>query len=119
MSSLINRFYFSLALLLFGIISGNSAPLFDSAPFVSVGSSPSGVAVGDFNRDGQLDFAVSNNVLSGTVSVFFGHGPSFQQGGVFATGGKFSVALASDDFNGDGKPDLAAINICINDQCKN
>ncbi len=119
MFSLINRLIFSLALLSLGATRGSSAPLFNSAPFISVGSSPSGVALGDFNQDGQLDFAVSNQVLLGTVSVFFGRGNSFQPGGVFATGGEFCVALASGDFNGDGKPDLAVVNTCINGECRN
>ena len=119
MFSLINRLIFSLALLSLGATRGSSAPLFNSAPFISVGSSPSGVALGDFDQDGQLDFAVSNQVLLGTVSVFFGRGSSFQPGGVFATGGEFCVALASGDFNGDGKPDLAVANTCINGECRN
>ena len=51
--------------------------------------------------------------------VFFGRGSSFQPGGVFATGGEFCVALASGDFNGDGKPDLAVANTCINGECRN
>src|SRR5690242_4937856 len=103
----INRFIVAVALLSLGVSRGSSAPLFNSAPFISVGSMPSGVAVGDFNQDDQLDFAVSNDVLLGTVTVFFGHGRSFQEGGAFNTGGKFSTALASGDFNGDGKTDLA------------
>jgi hypothetical protein len=119
MFSLTNRLIFSLALLSLGATRGSSAPLFNSAPFISVGSSPSGVALGDFDQDGQLDFAVSNQVLLGTVSVFFGRGSSFQPGGVFATGGEFCVALASGDFNGDGKPDLAVANTCINGECRN
>ncbi|HEY2710900.1 MAG TPA: VCBS repeat-containing protein [Chthoniobacterales bacterium] len=119
MFSLINRLVFSLALLSLGVTCGRSAPLFNSAPFISVGSSPSGVALGDFNQDGQIDFAVSNQVLLGTVSVFFGRGSSFQPAGVFATGGKFCVALTSGDFDGDGKPDLAVVNTCINGECRN
>ena len=54
---------------------------------------PSGVAVGDFDQDGQLDFAVSNEVPVGTVTVFLARGNSFRQRGVFGTGGEFSVAL--------------------------
>ena len=119
MSSLINRLVFSLAVLLFGVTHGSSGPLFNSAPFISVGSMPSGVAVGDFDQDGQLDFAVSNEMPVGTVTVFLARGNSFRQRGAFGTGGEFSVALTAGDFNGDGKPDLAVVNTCINGECEN
>ena len=80
---------------------------------------PSGVAVGDFDQDGQLDFAVSNEVPLGIVTVFFARGNGFRQGGTFGTGGEFCVALSADDFNGDGKPDLAVVNTCIDGECEN
>jgi VCBS repeat-containing protein len=70
------------------------------------------VAVGDFNKDGDPDLAVANvNFESNRVSVLLGGaGGSFGGPTNFAAGdGPTSVAVA--DFNGDGKPDLAAANV--------
>jgi FG-GAP-like repeat len=64
------------------------------------------VAVGDFNKDGNLDLAV---VIEGsdTVDVFLGNGD-----GTLQPGKAFSVdldprSLLIADFNGDGNPDIA------------
>ena len=40
---------------------------------ITVGSNPSSVVVGDFNRDGKLDLAVANNG-SQTMSILLGNG---------------------------------------------
>src|SRR5262245_21893315 len=76
---------------------------------------PTSVAVGDFNGDGTLDLAVTNQANSlagsgnrnGTVSILLGTGP-----GSFVAKtelrdffGPSSVAVG--DFNGDGNLDLA------------
>jgi hypothetical protein len=71
----------------------------------------SSVAVGDFNRDGISDLAVSN-FSSGTLTILMGHGDgTFTQAvnspinvGSEGTQGPISVAVG--DFNGDGVPDL-------------
>jgi hypothetical protein len=66
-----------------------------------------GLAVGDFDADGKLDFAMSE-AFGVQVEVFPGNGD-----GTFGTPGFFQVGSfpsgpASGDFNGDGRPDLAA-----------
>src|SRR6266404_4863250 len=74
--------------------SGFFAPLaFDA------GISPTSVAVGDFNGDGHVDLAVTND-SSNTVSVLLGNGDgSFQAAQTYAAGlGPSSVAVG--DFNG-------------------
>ncbi len=81
-----------------------------SSPFAA-GSSPTGIATGDFNGDGIPDLATSNST-SGNVTVLLGNGlggfaPA--PGSPIAVGnGPQSVAVA--DFNGDGIADLAVAN---------
>ena len=74
----------------------------------TIGSSVEGqVAVGDFNRDGNLDLAVLNYAGSGaSVIIFVGRGDGgFSDGGEFGTDYSPS-SIAVGDFNGDGKLDL-------------
>jgi len=76
---------------------------------IAVGSGPSGAAVGDYNGDGRADLAVSSFV-AGNVSVLLR-----QPGGGFALEGGAAIpfgtpisAVATGDFNSDGRLDLAA-----------
>ncbi len=88
------------------VLLGNGAGTFQAAAKFAVGTSPTTVAVGDFNGDGRPDFAVGN-FASQTVSVFMNTG-----GGNFAvpTGNAFGAlpqSLTAADFNGDGRSELA------------
>ena len=80
------------------------------SPFSAGGGSRS-VATGDFNGDGSLDLATANN-SSNNVSVLLGDGAgSFAA----ASGSPFSVgtgprSVATGDFDGDGRQDLATAN---------
>ena len=93
--------------ILLGDGQGNLAFL-ENHPIVV--SRPFAVASGDLNRDGHLDLAV---VPSGdAVAVLLGHGngafdPPFT---VPVVGGAGSLAVAIDDFNADGNPDLVTAN---------
>ncbi len=67
--------------------------------------------IADFNRDGHLDIAigVGTSLNVGAIDVFFGDGTGKLTGPTtFRVGGPLS-ALATADFNGDKKPDLAYI----------
>jgi len=76
-----------------------------SLPFGNV----SAVGVGDFNGDGNLDFAVSNQ-LNNSVSVLLGNGNgTFQTAKTFPAGIR-PTSILVDDFNGDGKMDIVTAN---------
>jgi uncharacterized protein (TIGR03437 family) len=95
------------------VLLGNGAGGFIAAPGspFAVGAAPASVAARDVNGDGRLDLAVANSG-GNTVTVFLGDGAGgFAEatGSPFAVGSK-PVAVAVVDFNGDGAPDLVALN---------
>ncbi|CAF0836253.1 unnamed protein product [Adineta steineri] len=73
------------------------------------------VIVDDFNNDGQLDLAVSNNYAH-NVGVLLGIGNgTFLAQMTYSTGfGSIPLSINSGDFNSDGKLDLV-----ITDNLKN
>lgn len=88
--------------------TGCTTPGF-AVPWPTTGTSPSAVAVADFNGDARPDL-VSVNASDNTVSVMLASGD-----GVFRAKNDYAtysspVAVAVADFNGDGKPDLAVSN---------
>jgi FG-GAP-like repeat/FG-GAP repeat len=79
-----------------------------------------GIAVGDFNRDGKLDLAVTTDGFyygggsyggfSGPahVNLLIGNGDgSFGSGDSYSVGGSAASSVTAADLNGDGKLDLA------------
>ncbi|MGH6876153.1 MAG: FG-GAP repeat domain-containing protein, partial [Rhizomicrobium sp.] len=78
----------------------------------TTGTDPQSIVVGDFNKDGKLDFAQVNysNGGAGSVGVFLGNGDGrFQLKGTYATGAG-PDALAMADVNADGNLDLVVGN---------
>jgi len=74
-----------------------------------LGSSSTGVVAGDFNGDGNVDFA-SIDQIANAVTILVGNGNgTFAQRISYPTGNK-PWAIAAGDFNGDGKLDLAISN---------
>ena len=75
---------------------------------ISLGAnrSPNALAVGDFNRDGNLDLAVGSSG-SDDVTIFLGDGHGgLRQAGSYPAGPN-PTAIAVGDFNRDGNLDLA------------
>jgi hypothetical protein len=92
----------------------NSTPVSSGLTFSqttpSTGSTPTALAMGDFNGDGVQDLAVVNQSTS-TVSIFIGLGDgTFKPHVDYATGAD-PVFVGVGDFNGDGKLDLVTTDI--------
>lgn len=92
---------------------------FRSAVSYPVGTDPRAVSVGDFNGDGKRDLAVANHGDpnandDGGVSILLGNGDGTFQAAMNLVVAKnpcrSNNCLASTDFNGDGKLDLAVLN---------
>gem|GEM_PF-3324296 len=86
---------------------GNGNGTFSSPRDFLVGSYPIGFAVGRFNSDSFLDFAVAN---SGYVSVFLASGAGTFAPEALYDAGFSSQAIRMGDLDGDGHLDLAVAN---------
>jgi len=84
-------------------------PSFAAPQSYDVGPNPFSVAIGDFNRDGNLDLAVANwgNSNNGNVAVLLGNGDGTFGSAVSYLTGTTLFCVTVGEFNGDGKPDLA------------
>jgi hypothetical protein len=81
---------------------------------LAVGNGPITLATGDFNNDGYTDLVVAN-YYDNTVSIFLGNGDgTFQTPEVYQAGYQIGEigprAVATGDFNGDGRTDIAIYN---------
>jgi hypothetical protein len=82
--------------------------LFQPAVNYGTGLAPYDMAVGDFNRDGYLDLAVTRTSGSNGVSVFLNNASGGLSSQVIYNFGSNVRALAVADYNNDGSLDLAA-----------
>ena len=90
------------------ILLGNGDGTFQKPRKFSV-QAPVGLAIGDFDGDGNLDLAVveSGGTGDGGIAIFLGDGKGgFRLSASYPTG-IVSVSVAVADFNGDGHLDVA------------
>lgn len=98
------------------ILLGNGDGTFGTKEDYPAGTGSGFVAVGDFNGDSKPDLAVANRWPGITnISVLIGSGDGTFGSAVSYTAGTRPYFIAVDDFNGDGKPDLAVSNNTSND----
>ena len=97
------------------VLIGNGDGTFKTPNNYTVGSTPYGLAAGDFNLDGKNDLVVTN-YGSKSVSILLGNGD-----GTYQTATSFTTSIGTDpsavvvaDFNNDGNPDFAVTNYGTN-----
>jgi hypothetical protein len=92
-----------------GVWLGDGTGDFHSQTVSPAGEIPLALAVADFDGDGVEDLGVTNGGFNGYVSVLLGNGDgSFEAPLSTPVLGAQPNSMVSGDFNGDGRPDLAA-----------
>jgi hypothetical protein len=87
------------------------SPTFAEIAEFPAGFNSSSVVVGDLNGDGKPDLVANDSENnSGNVVVLLGNGDGIFQRGIVSDAGVPTDSLATGDFNGDGKLDVAAGN---------
>ena len=92
-----------------------TTPSFSTQTTLATGNASGSVTTPDFNGDGKPDLAVAN-FASNNVSVFLNTTatgattPTFSDQTTLTTG-TFPTLITSNDFNADGKPDIAVTNV--------
>ena len=82
---------------------------------ISVGSSPRSVHLFDFDQDALPDLVFANSLGQASVTVVLQSADgNMMRTLTTATGGFSSIAVTGQDFNHDGKADLAAVNALTN-----
>jgi hypothetical protein len=91
------------------IFLGNGDGTFQPPVNYPAGDQPFSVVAVDLNGDGKLDLVVANQVGK-RLTVLLGNGDgTFRQGPQSPELAAFQNFVTSGDFNGDGKPDIAAV----------
>ncbi len=95
------------------VMLGKGNGTFNAATHIPVGNRPTGLAVGDFNKDGYYDLITANS-LSNNVSTVLNRGKGRWYGAINTAAGDGPTSVATGDFNTDGKLDVAVTNMGAN-----
>ena len=97
------------------VANGNGDGTFQAVRNTPLSSAPVGLAIGDFNEDGQADVvSVSrpSNSVTGNLDILLGRGDgTFTVTKAAIAGGP--VGIASGDFDGDGHQDVAIVHSAL------
>src|SRR5207249_193808 len=85
---------------------GNGDLTFGSSSEVATSLRATAIAVGDFNRDGNLDFVVADDSSTGSVGLRLGDGTGKFTGNTTFAVGINPSSLATADVNRDGYLDV-------------
>ena len=90
------------------LLNNKGAPgTFSALDVIPTGANPIGVAVADFNHDGNEDLAVVNSAFAEpAVTILLGNGDGTFRPRASYNGANFSDVIVAGDFNGDGNADL-------------
>ncbi|HXM61596.1 MAG TPA: VCBS repeat-containing protein [Terriglobales bacterium] len=97
------------------ILLGNGDGTFRRGARARAGLDPQAITTADFNGDGIPDLAVpdtTHQLTSSYLSILVGKGDgTFQPPAKFRVHGVGASGVTVADFNGDGKPDVATVNV--------
>ena len=96
------------------VLLGNGDGTFQPQVTYAVGEAPDPIVAGDFTGDDRTDLAVVNYgtpFFGGSVSVLLGNGDGTFQPEATYTVGVDPDAIVAGDFAGDGRTDLAVLNV--------
>ncbi len=89
------------------MITLHASAQFETRSTTSTGSTLSALALGDFNRDGKIDFAAAD----ASLQIFLGNGDGTFGAPQNYLSGVGTIYVTAADFNGDGKLDLAVADL--------
>jgi Legume lectin domain/Bacterial Ig-like domain (group 3)/FG-GAP-like repeat len=97
-----------------GVFLGKGDGTFEKAQTYPIAGYPQQPVVADFNHDGKPDVVVGLEIIDqeydegSNIQLLSGNGDGTFQAGITYLPNQTTGYLASGDFNGDGRPDLAA-----------